>query len=59
MFISTTDGKQYYLPDMCSYCPMDTAGNHTIGCPLSLLKVPQEVLKLIHKWQLYYRWVNY
>ena len=33
MRITTTDGQEYTMPDMCGYCNMDTAGNHEMNCP--------------------------
>jgi len=33
MKISTTDGQEYFLPDYCCYCDMDTGGNHRVNCP--------------------------
>ena len=33
MKYTTTDGKEYYKPDMYSCCRLDTAGNHEWGCP--------------------------
>lgn len=35
MRFSTTDGRVWDVPDMCSYCQLDTAGNHQPHCPLS------------------------
>ena len=33
MRFSTTDGKVWDSIDMCPYCSLDTAGNHTGDCP--------------------------
>jgi len=33
VYISTTDGKEFLIPDMCPYCQLDTAGNHDLKCP--------------------------
>lgn len=34
MKISTTDGKEYAIIDMCACCRLDSAGNHESNCPL-------------------------
>ena len=33
MRITTTDGREFYVPDMCIYCSLDTVGNHRWDCP--------------------------
>ena len=35
--ISTTDGAEYELPDMCACCNMSTGGEHERHCPLFAL----------------------
>jgi len=35
MIIRTTDGKEYYVPENCFYCQLNTAGQHSIDCPMS------------------------
>jgi len=32
---TTTDGKMIFTPFECSYCRMNTAGNHEYHCPLN------------------------
>ncbi|MCK5601031.1 hypothetical protein KAR91_04125 [Candidatus Pacearchaeota archaeon] len=33
MRLTTTDGKDEIIPDICGYCQTDTAGNHEPKCP--------------------------
>lgn len=35
MKITTTDGKEYIMPDGYSCCNMNTAGQHEWNCPMS------------------------
>ena len=32
---TTTDGRVIIIPDMCTGCSLNTAGQHEIGCPLN------------------------
>lgn len=38
MRFSTTDGKEYDVPDQCPYCGLSTGGQHGAGCPLNPLR---------------------
>jgi len=33
MKVSTTDGREYWIPDFCPYCNLDTGGSHEAECP--------------------------
>lgn len=32
MILTTTNGKEELIPDMCSYCEISTAGIHEVKC---------------------------
>ena len=34
MRITTTDGQEHDIPDMCAYCEMNSGGEHKPDCPL-------------------------
>ncbi len=34
MEFTMTDGKKYTAADQCSFCRIDTAGNHESNCPM-------------------------
>ena len=34
MYFGTTDGKEVHKPDICSYCNLDTGGQHQQNCPM-------------------------
>ena len=38
MSFSTTDGKDYYIPDTCPYCNLSTGGQHESDCPMAKIK---------------------
>ena len=38
MYYSTTDGKESHIPDQCSCCNLNTAGEHEGNCPLFVEK---------------------
>jgi len=35
MKISTSNGKEIIIPDMCSHCSLNTGGQHETHCPLA------------------------
>jgi len=43
MKISTTDGNEYWYPDFCPYCNLDTAGNHEFDCPMTKIDIDFQV----------------
>jgi len=34
MHFSTSDGKQWDVPEMCAHCQLNTGGEHEKDCPL-------------------------
>ena len=35
MYFTTTDGREVCQSDMCTYCNLDTSGEHQKDCPMT------------------------
>ena len=42
MRLTSTDGTESDVPDMCDCCHLSTGGEHELNCPVSKLRIGKE-----------------